>query len=95
MTRFHINTDDLEVTVAALSSMATLCERLLAEVDSLAVSASAEWTGEANEQFLALKAAWADGARVMSEGVQVIHQAATESNANYLAVAEAAARVWR
>ncbi len=72
MTRFHIDTDDLGATVTALESMAALCDRLLADVDALAADASAEWTGEANEQFLALKAEWAEGARQMSQGVQVI-----------------------
>ncbi|MEO6116199.1 MAG: WXG100 family type VII secretion target [Pseudolysinimonas sp.] len=94
MTRFQIDTDHLEHAVASLAAMATLCEKLLTEVDSLAASASAEWSGEANEQFLALKAEWAAGAQLMSQGIQVIHQAATTSHTNYQASADAARRIW-
>jgi WXG100 family type VII secretion target len=94
MTRFQVDTDELDRSAASLAAMAALCERLLTEVDALAATVSADWTGEANEQFLALKAEWADGAKLMSEGIQVIHTAATASNANYLAIADAARRIW-
>lgn len=94
MTRFQVETDDLDYAVSALASMSALCAEVLSAVDSLAASASAEWSGEANAQFLALKAEWSDGARQMSEGLRVIHEAATTSHANYLASVDAAARVW-
>lgn len=94
MTRFTVDTDDLDSAVSSLAAMAVLAEKLLTEVDALAAAASAAWSGDANEQFLARKAEWADGARLMSEGIQVIHQAATTSHANYAAVADAARRVW-
>ena len=94
MTRFTVDTDELDRSAASLAALAALCERLLTEVDALAATVSADWTGEANEQFLALKAEWAEGARLMSDGIQVIHTAATTSNANYRAVADAARRIW-
>ena len=94
MTRFRVETGHVDSTVVALAAMATLCERLLGEVDSIAATVSTEWSGDANAQFLALKAEWAQGARLMSEGIQVVHQAASVSNANYQAVADAARRVW-
>ncbi len=94
MTTFRIDTDELDRAVVALAAMAALSEKLLSEVDSLAAIASAEWSGEANEQFLALKAEWAQGAQLMSEGIQTIHRAATVSHSNYSAVAAAARRVW-
>jgi WXG100 family type VII secretion target len=94
MTRFRVDTDELDRAVAAFAAMAALSEKLLTEVDSLAAAASAEWSGEANAQFLALKAEWAQGARLMSEGIQTIHGAATASNQNYLTISAAAARLW-
>jgi WXG100 family type VII secretion target len=94
VTRFTVDTDELDSTVTSLAAMATLAERLLTEVDALAAAASTDWSGEANEQFLALKAEWAQGAQLMSDGIQVIHQATTTSHANYQAVADAARRVW-
>ncbi|MDP9026970.1 MAG: WXG100 family type VII secretion target [Actinomycetota bacterium] len=94
MTKFQIDTDELDRTAVALAAMAALSERLLTEVDSLAASVSTEWSGEANEQFLALKAEWAQGAKLMSDGIHTIHRAATTSHTNYQAVADAARRVW-
>ena len=94
MTRFKIDTDELDRTVTALAAMAALSEKLLTEVDALAASVSAEWSGEANAQFLALKAEWAQGAGLMSAGIQTIHLAATTSHTNYQAAADAARRVW-
>jgi uncharacterized protein YukE len=94
VTRFRVETEQVDSTVVSLAAMAALCEKLLAEVDSLAASVSTQWSGEANAQFLALKTEWAQGARLMSEGIQVIHQAASVSNATYQAVADAARRVW-
>jgi len=94
MTRFMVDTDELDRATASLASMAALCERLLTEVDALAAAASADWTGEANAQFLALKAEWAQGAQLMSQGIATIHQATTASHANYLAGSAAAGRLW-
>ncbi len=94
MTRFRVDTDELDRAVAVFAAMAALSERLLTEVDSLAAAASAEWSGEANDQFLALKAEWAQGARLMSEGIQTIHRAATASNGNYQTISAAAGRLW-
>jgi hypothetical protein len=94
MTRFKVETDDLDYAVSALASMSALCDEVLSAVDGLAASASADWSGEANAQFLALKAEWAEGARQMTEGLRLIHAAASTSHANYLASVDAAARVW-
>ena len=94
MTRFQVDTDELDRAVAAIAAMAALSEKLLTEVDALAAGVSAEWSGEANAQFGALKAEWAEGAKLMSDGIQTIHRAATMSNGNYLTVAAAAARLW-
>lgn len=94
MTRFQVDTDELDRALAAIAAMAALSEKLLTEIDALAAGVSAEWSGEANAQFGALKAEWAEGAKLMSEGIQTIHRAATMSNENYLTVAAAAARLW-
>jgi WXG100 family type VII secretion target len=94
MTRFTVDTDELDRTTASLAALAALCERLLTDVDALAATVSADWTGEANAQFLALKSEWAQGARLMSDGIQVIHRATTTSNANYQAITDAAGRMW-
>jgi ESAT-6 family protein len=94
MTKFKVETDDLDLAVTALASMSALCDEVLAAVDGLAAAASAEWSGEANAQFLALKAEWADGARQMTEGLRLIHTAATTSHVNYLASVDAVAKVW-
>ncbi|MEO7122487.1 MAG: WXG100 family type VII secretion target [Lacisediminihabitans sp.] len=94
MTRFQVETDEVDSVVSALASMSALCDEVLSAVDSLAAAASVGWSGEANAQFLALKAEWADGARQMAEGIRVIHTATSVSNTNYLASAAAAARVW-
>jgi len=94
MTHFKVDTDELERLSARLAAMATLCDTLLTEVDALAASASATWSGEANDQFLALKTEWAAGARQMAEGIQAVHAATTTSTANYHAVTDAAKRIW-
>ncbi len=94
MTRFQVDTDELDRAVAAFAAMAALSEKLLTEVDALAAAASAEWSGEANSQFTALKAEWAQGAKLMSEGIQTIHQAATASHGNYVQSSAAASRLW-
>jgi WXG100 family type VII secretion target len=94
MTRFRVDTDELDRAAAALASMAALSEKLLTEVEALAQTVSADWTGEAREGFLALKAEWADGAQLMAEGIRTIHQATATSHANYRAGADAARRIW-
>lgn len=94
MTRFRVETDQIDSTIVSLAAMATLCEKLLTEVDAIAATVSAEWSGEANAEFLALKAEWVQGAHLMSEGIQVIHRAASVSNDNYQAAADATRRVW-
>lgn len=94
MTRFAVDTDELESAAGSLAAMAALCERLLSDVDALAATVSADWTGEANQQFLALQTEWAEGAQLMSAGIQVIHQAAAVSHANYQAGVDAASRIW-
>jgi hypothetical protein len=48
MTRFKVDTDELERVSARLAAMATLCDSLLTEVEALAASASAQWSGEAD-----------------------------------------------
>jgi WXG100 family type VII secretion target len=94
MTRFKVDTDELERVSARLAAKAALCDTLLTEVEALAATASAQWSGEANDQFLALKAEWAAGARQMAEGIQTIHAATTASTANYHAITDAAKRIW-
>ncbi len=94
MTRFQVDTDELDRAVAAFAAMAALSEKLLTEVDALAAAASAEWSGAANEQFVALKAEWAQGATLMSEGIKTIHGATTAANANYQQISAAAGRLW-
>lgn len=94
MTRFQVDTEELERAIARLAAMGELCERLLTEVDALAGGVSADWSGEANRQFSALKTEWAQGARMMSEGIAAIHRAATTAHANYSEATAAAQRVW-
>ncbi len=94
MTRFQVETDDLDQAIDALASMAALCGRLLAEIDAVAATVSADWSGEANSQFEALKTEWAAGAQLMNQGIQTIHTASSTSNANYQAAIAAAAKAW-
>ncbi|AMM21510.1 hypothetical protein AX769_16900 [Frondihabitans sp. PAMC 28766] len=94
MARFHAEVAEIDQTVVTLAQMAEFCETLLAQIDLIKNTVSAEWTGEAASQFAALHAEWARGAASMNEGIQVMHRAASTSSSNYSAGHDASRGVW-
>lgn len=94
MTRFTVDTDEIERVAASLEAMLALSQRLLAEVDALAATVSTQWSGQANSRFLALHAEWADGARLMTTGITTIHHATTTAHTNYRTATDTTHDLW-
>lgn len=94
MGRFHVEVGEIDQTVVTLSQMAEFCQHLLARIDTIKDTVSAEWSGDAFSQFEALHAEWAAGAAEMTAGIAVMHEAASTSSSNYTAGSEASRGVW-
>lgn len=77
-----------------LNSVTEFTIELIAQIEAVKESVSAEWSGEANAQYQALHEEWIDGARKMATGVHQITERATTAAANYEQVAHHVVGLW-
>ena len=94
MARHEVNSAAMEELVAQLNSVTEFSNELIAQIEAIKASVSAEWTGEANLQYQALHAEWLDGAQKMAIGARQITERATVSAANYSDVADHVKALW-
>jgi uncharacterized protein YukE len=94
MARHEVNSDAINNLIAQLTSVTEFTNELIAQIETIKASVSAEWTGTANLQYQALHAEWVDGARKMAEGAHQITTRATVSAANYSEVADHVKALW-
>lgn len=94
MTRYRVESAALARVVTELDELTAFAKQIVADVDRAAAAVSAQWTGQANQQYLDAHAEWAAGAQQMTDAAAAIHERAATAAANYDALANHLRAMW-
>jgi uncharacterized protein YukE len=94
MARYRVESAALSRIVNELEELTAFANEIIAGVEQTAASVSAEWTGQANQQYLAAHAEWVAGAQQMTDAAAAVHQRAATAAANYDALASHLRAMW-
>lgn len=94
MARYRVESAALSRVVDELDELTAFAKQIIAEVDQTAAAVSADWTGQANQQYLDAHAEWVTGAQQMADAAAAIHERAATAAANYDALANHLRAMW-
>ena len=94
MTTYRVDAAAIARIVAELDDLTAFAKQIIADVEQTASTVSGDWTGQANQQYLAAHAEWVAGANQMTDAAAAIHQRTATAAANYITAADDLRRIW-